>query len=140
MSVKKNYNIINLIDYEYDEEEIYNYIKYIQKEVNNKKFSIVFCDNKYIQELNNEFRQINKPTDVLSFEENLDDYLGDVIISIEKMKEQAKEYNHSEKRELYFLITHGFLHLNGYDHKTKDEEKEMFFLQNKLLENYNITR
>ena len=140
MSVKKNYNIINLIDYEYDEEEIDNYIKYIQKEINDKNFSIVFCDNKYIQELNNEFRQINKPTDVLSFEENLDDYLGDIIISIERMKEQAKEYNHSEKRELYFLITHGFLHLNGYDHKTKEEEKEMFFLQNKLLENYNITR
>ena len=140
MNVKKNYNLINLIDYKYDEEELNNYINYLQNEIKNKKFSLVFCDDEYIQGLNNEFRQINRPTDVLSFEDELNDYLGDIIISIERMKKQAIEYKHSEKRELFFLITHGFLHLNGYDHKTIEEEEVMFSLQEKLLENYNIKR
>ena len=67
--------------------------------------------------------------------------LGDIFISIPKMQEQAREYGHSEKRELSFLVVHGLLHLLGYDHmKSKEDEKIMFDLQDEILESLNILR
>ncbi len=134
-------NIINDYEYEINEEEINNYIIFLKKELNKKEdLSLVFVDNDYIKELNNNFRQIDKETDVLTFVEDLDHYLGDIIISYPKLIEQAKEYNHSKKRELFFLITHGFLHLLGYDHLNKEEEKIMFSKQEELLNKYDIRR
>ncbi len=134
-------NIINDFDYDINIEEINEYVTFLKKELNKKKdLSIVFVDNNYIKELNKEFRQIDKETDVLTFPEDLDHYLGDIIISYPKLVEQAKEYQHSKKRELYFLITHGFLHLLGYDHLTEEEEKLMFSKQEELLNKYNIRR
>jgi probable rRNA maturation factor len=92
------------------------------------------------------YRQINRPTNVLSFpmEESILDetrfikckthsMLGDIIISIPKTKEQAKEYGHSFEREISFLTVHGFLHLIGYDHQTEKEEKIMFKKQEEVL-------
>ena len=95
-----------------------------------------------MHELNYEFREKDYPTDVLTFcdLDEEEQYLGDIIINIDKVIEQAQEYHHSEKRELLFLITHGFLHLLGYDHHTPSEEEEMFGLQEKLLQGYNIKR
>ncbi len=134
-------NIINDFDYDINIEEINEYVTFLKKELNKKKdLSIVFVDNNYIKDLNKEFRQIDKETDVLTFPEDLDHYLGDIIISYPKLVEQAKEYQHSKKRELYFLITHGFLHLLGYDHLTEEEEKLMFSKQEELLNKYNIRR
>ncbi len=134
-------NIINDFEYDINEEEINEYINFLKKELNRKeKFSLVFVDNNYIKDLNKEFRQIDKVTDVLTFPENTDYYLGDVIIAYPRLIEQAKEYNHSNKRELYFLITHGFLHLLGYDHLNEEEEKVMFKKQEELLNKYNIRR
>ncbi len=134
-------NIINDFEYDINEEEINEYINFLKKELNRKeKFSLVFVDNNYIKDLNKEFRQIDKVTDVLTFPENTDYYLGDVIIAYPRLIEQAKEYNHSNKRELYFLITHGFLHLLGYDHLNEEEEKVMFKKQDELLNKYNIRR
>ncbi len=134
-------NIINDFEYNINIEEINEYITFLKKELNKKKdLSIVFVDNNYIKDLNKEFRQIDKETDVLTFPEDLDHYLGDIIISYPKLVEQANEYKHSEKRELYFLITHGFLHLLGYDHLTEEEEKIMFHKQEELLNKYNIRR
>ena len=103
-------------------------------------FSVVIIDNERIHEINKEYRGIDRPTDVISFalEEN-EEYevkerlLGDIYISIDKVYEQAKEYNHSVKRELFFLVTHGFLHLLGYDHMNEKDEKEMFALQDDIL-------
>lgn len=110
--------------------------------------SVIFVDNDEIKRINKEYRHIDKVTDVISFalEDNNeqiigDRILGDIYISIPRMEEQAKEYGHSEKRELSFLCCHGLLHLLGYDHvNNAEEEKVMFDLQDKILESLNIVR
>ena len=110
--------------------------------------SVIFVDNKEIQKINKEYRNLDKVTDVISFalEDNNEEIigeriLGDIYISIDKMKEQASEYGHSEKRELSFLCCHGLLHLLGYDHvKSKEEEKVMFDLQDEILSSLDIVR
>lgn len=122
---------------------------------------VSIVDDETIQQLNKEYRGVDQPTDVLSFAltEVIDDldfdttirqhseifdtlpiHLGDVIISIETAQQQAKEYSHSLERELAFLVVHGFLHLNGYDHQTTEEEKEMFALQEEVLNDYGLQR
>ena len=91
---------------------------------------------------------MDRPTDVISFALEDDDtfistdvrVLGDIYISIDKAKEQAESYGHSLKRELSFLTIHGILHLLGYDHMTNEEEKEMFNLQEMILNEYGIKR
>lgn len=115
--------------------------------VNNAIFSIIFVTPEEIQKLNSEYRKIDRVTDVISFaleddEDKILDLriLGDIYICIDKMLEQAKEYGHSNKRELSFLTVHGLLHLLGYDHQTEEEEKEMFGLQDKILEEEKIVR
>ncbi len=134
-------NLIENVSFEYDVSKIQKYCDYLNQQLDNsKEYSIVAMNNEQIHALNLEFRGVDRPTDVLSFEEHLDDYLGDILISIEKAHDQAREYEHSYERELLFLITHGFLHLNGYDHQTAQEEEVMFTLQRKLLENYGIDR
>ncbi|MDP4137699.1 MAG: rRNA maturation RNase YbeY, partial [Bacillota bacterium] len=93
------------------------------------------------------------PTDVISFalEEDgegeveiigadMPPVLGDIIISVDKAREQAEEYGHSLMRELGFLTVHGFLHLLGYDHMTEEEEKEMFTKQKEILNRYGLSR
>ena len=122
--------------------------KYEGLEDTELEFSIIIVDNKRIHEINKEYRGIDRPTDVISFalEDSegveLENYriLGDIYISIDKVKEQAKEYGHSEKRELAFLTVHGFLHLLGYDHMKKEEEKIMFGKQEEILNGFGITR
>ncbi len=107
----------------------------------NAIFSIVFIDDEKMQEINKQYRNKDETTDVLSFafEDNEDikynefRVLGDIYISIPKMQAQALEYDNSEKSELAFLVVHGLLHLLGYDHMTDKEEKEMFSLQEALL-------
>ncbi|MFS0861601.1 rRNA maturation RNase YbeY [Fredinandcohnia sp. 179-A 10B2 NHS] len=117
------------------------------------ELSITFVDNDRIQEINREYRDKDQPTDVISFamEElgegeieiigaDLPTVLGDIIISIPRAKEQAEEYGHSFIRELGFLAVHGFLHLLGYDHESKDEEEIMFSKQKEILEAYGLKR
>ena len=98
-----------------------------------KEVSIIFVDSAEIHEMNKNFRNIDRPTDVLSFEEFEDDYLGEIFICEEKVYEQAVSYNHSNEREFAFLLTHGLLHLLGYDHMNPDDEKIMFTKQDELL-------
>ncbi len=108
-----------------------------------------------IQEVNKKYRNINKTTDVLSFplfekeelEEKIknndfiyEDILGDIIISIDKVKEQAIEYNHSFERELSYMVVHGFYHLMGYDHIKEEDKKEMRPKEEKILNKLKITR
>lgn len=113
--------------------------------------SVTLVDNERIRELNKEFREIDRETDVLSFplgDENGFEVdpdtdailLGDIVISLEKAQAQAEEYGHSFKREVAFLITHSLFHLLGYDHITAEEEAEMFAKQEKVLEKLGITR
>ena len=112
------------------------------------EFSVIIVDNKRIHEINKEYRGIDRPTDVISFalEDNeeieFDHYrvLGDIYISIDKVREQAREYGHSEKRELAFLTVHGLLHLLGYDHMKPEDEKVMFARQEEILNGFGITR
>ncbi|KGX88912.1 rRNA maturation RNase YbeY [Pontibacillus litoralis] len=115
--------------------------------------SVTFVDNKEIQIINRNYRQKDEPTDVISFAmqeqeegeipiigEELPVLLGDIVISVDRAKEQAKEYEHSLDRELGFLALHGFLHLLGYDHITEDEEKEMFTRQEEILYEFGLER
>ena len=145
------FEIINDTDNEVLElEKLNSYIDYVVKELELEKceFNIIIIDNERIHEINNMYRGVDRETDVISFalEDNMDveykDFrlLGDIYISIEKCYQQAEEYGHSREREICFLATHGILHLLGYDHMEPDDEKEMFDLQNKLLDGYNIKR
>lgn len=115
--------------------------------------SISFVDKERIRTLNREYRGRDMPTDVLSFALNeqgegelqvhvddLPNVLGDVIISVDHIYEQAKEYGHSFERELGFLTVHGLLHLLGYDHNDEAEEREMFSKQEDILRAYGLTR
>jgi probable rRNA maturation factor len=142
------------INDEYGYKENYDYlndvIKYALEEekVDNAIFSIIFTDEEKIQELNRDYRKIDRVTDVISFafEDEPDiiykdfRFLGEIYICIPRMQEQAKMYGHSEKRELSFLTVHGILHLLGYDHMTKEEEKIMFGKQELILDGANIKR
>lgn len=99
--------------------------------------SLTFTDNATIQHLNFQYREIDRPTDVLSFPQDMINFLlGDIIVSIEKAQLQADEKGHSLEYELALLVAHGFLHLLGYDHAEEDEEKVMFALQQKLLDEF----
>ena len=110
--------------------------------------SVVFVDINEIRDINKTYRNIDKVTDVISFalEDNDEEIIGerivgDIFISIPRMKEQARVYGHSEKRELSFLCCHGLLHLLGYDHvNNKEEERIMFDLQDEILSYLNIER
>jgi probable rRNA maturation factor len=106
----------------------------------------IFVDNARIRQLNAEYRGKDDATDVLTFA-SVDDgilgarrNLGDVFISIDKMIEQSYEYGHGEVREMAFLAVHGFLHLLGYDHLDEAGEKEMFALQEAILNAKDIRR
>ena len=130
-------------------DELNDYIEYLFNYMNIKDsvISIIIVDNDYIHKINKEYRGIDRETDVISFAleegETIDEpikTLGDIYISIDKVYEQAKEYGHSIKRELFFLVTHGFLHLLGYDHMNKEDEEKMFSLQEKILDSYGVKR
>lgn len=111
-------------------------------------FTIIFVTPEEIHELNKQYRGVDRVTDVISFaledahDVSLSDVrvLGDIYICIDRMKEQALEYGHSETRELSFLTVHGLLHLLGYDHQTKEDEEVMFGIQRKILSDLNINR
>lgn len=111
--------------------------------------SVVFMNNEQIQAINKQYRNIDKPTDVISFalmdtDDIIEDIeiptLGDIFISIDKAKMQADDYGHSLQREMGFLACHGLLHLLGYDHMTKEEEDLMFQKQDEILNNLKLHR
>lgn len=128
-------------------ENLLNFI--VEKEnLNNCIFNIIIVDNEYIHKINKEYRGIDRPTDVISFalEDNTDfiepefRVLGDIYISIDKVKEQSELYSHSFLRELSFLTVHGLLHLLGYDHMNEEDEKVMFSRQDEILNEFGITK
>lgn len=123
--------------------------------------ALTFVNNETIHELNKEYRGIDRPTDVLSFAMNesvdeepeilyeleegqslndIPDVLGDIIISVERAKEQSEEYGHSLEREIGFLFVHGFLHLLGYDHQDEASEAEMMGKQEAVLSQVGLVR
>lgn len=130
----------------------------------NKEMAVTFVTNERSHELNLAYRDTDRPTDVISLEykpdvpfsfdeedlednpelaemlDEFDSYIGELFISIDKAREQAADYGHSFEREMGFLAVHGFLHINGYDHYTPEEEKEMFTLQEEILTAYGLKR
>lgn len=113
--------------------------------------SITLTDNEHIHALNKQYRKIDRPTDVLSFALNEGEepeieggapvnVLGDIVISVEKAIEQAKEYGHSTKREIAFLTVHGMLHLLGYDHMEEADRAEMRKEEDFVMEKLGISR
>jgi len=137
-------------------ENVDEYFKTIKKvlkkglemlDISNVEFNIIVVDNNYIHELNKNYRGIDSETDVISFALEDDKtfnpkkrVLGDIYISIDRVYSQANDYGHSILREFAFLSVHGMLHLLGYDHMNPNDEKEMFDLQEKILESSGITR
>lgn len=107
--------------------------------------NITFVGEKKIRQLNKEFRQVDKVTDVLSFplfeaDEQKQGDIGDIVICTKRANEQARQYGHSELRELCFLSLHGLLHVLGYDHIQKQDEEVMFSLQDKILKKAQMER
>lgn len=122
--------------------------------------SLTFTDDEGIRELNRKFRGVDKPTDVLSFPmreagpdeppiirdeddpeaAEIDEPIGDIVISLPRALAQAAEYGHSPEREIGFLFVHGFLHLLGYDHDTAERERDMFERQERVLAKAGLTR
>ncbi len=118
---------------------------------------VTLTNPKTIQEINEQYRNIDKPTDVLSFpmfeKEELDailarptpniqlqEVLGDIVISIQRVEEQAKEYGHSFERELAYMVVHGFYHIRGYDHMVQEEKEQMREKEENVLSKLEITR
>lgn len=95
--------------------------------------TIVLIDDTHMHSMNLMYRNIDNSTDVLTFLSDEEEYLGDVFINVDRLTQQANDYGHSLKREFCFLVAHGALHLLGYDHLTKEEEKVMFSLQEEVL-------
>ena len=108
------------------------------------QLSVIFVNPDQIHTINKDYRGIDRATDVISFalqdDGQMDLFegqmyeLGDIFINVQAIREQAKEYGHSIRREACFLFCHGLLHLMGYDHMTKEEETEMFHLQDVILD------
>ena len=117
----------------------------------NGEVSVTLTNNDYIHQLNRKYRQIDRPTDVLSFALNESEepdiengpdinVLGDIILSVERAEEQAADYGHSLRREIAFLTVHGMLHLLGYDHMEEADRLEMEKEQRYVMEQLGISR
>ncbi|GAB2024780.1 rRNA maturation RNase YbeY [Lactovum odontotermitis] len=126
-----------------------------------KEMSVTFVENARSREINKELRDTDAPTDVISLEykpdadfyfdddeeadvqellEELDPFIGELFINVDRAAEQAADYGHSIEREYGWLCVHGFLHINGYDHYTPEDEAEMFGLQEEILTAYGLSR
>ncbi len=126
----------------YDTIEYQKIITRVFKKIKSKKiFNIIFVEDDRIQEINKTYRNIDRITDVISFalcddsnlEPELEKELGDIFIDVKQAHRQAEEYGHGISREIAFLAVHGYLHLCGYDHMTKEDEEIMFAKQEEIL-------
>lgn len=105
-----------------------------------KSVSLILVNKEEIQKLNMQYRGLDRKTDVLSFESGEKIYLGEIFICIDKVKSQAEEYGHSLEREFAFLLVHGLLHLQGYDHQNPEDEEKMKKKQEEILNSLNYRR
>ena len=155
--VEVNYKEIDELPKE--EELIKNVVHKVLEEENIREdieVYVTLTNNNEIHKINKEYRNVDRPTDVLSFpmyerdeiyklkkdyeDDEIEKVLGDIIVSIEKVKEQAEEYGHSFERELAYLVTHGCLHILGYDHMVDEEQKVMRNREEEILGKLNIVR
>lgn len=165
MTITIEYEAEKQLDLPYEEiiQDVVNESLDYEKCPYEAEVNVILTDNQAIQEINREHRQIDAPTDVLSFpmvdyeapsdfdhvEDAVEDYfnpetgelmLGDIVISVDKVEEQAEKYGHSQTRELAFLVAHSMLHLCGYDHMEEEERLLMEARQNEILERRGYTR
>jgi len=143
----KNQQKIAKIHQQRIREIIKNIIQYLKVD-ENTEISILFTDDKFIKSLNKKYRGINKSTDVLTF--NLEDgdlkfpevdknkLLGDIVVSVETAQRQANNLNHNLENELMILLTHGLLHLIGYDHEEDRDNKIMQVKENEILDTFDL--
>ena len=134
-------------EYDKDVKEYKTLIRKVLKGYSpNKEFNIIFVNDEYIQTINRDYRNIDRVTDVISFalcddpNNEFENELGDIFIDIDQAIRQASEYGHSIEREVAFLAVHGYLHLCGYDHMTKEDEEIMFKKQDDILNEFGILR
>lgn len=165
MTINFDYETDKRPDTEYEEvvTQVINEAMDYEKCPYEAEVNVLLTDNEGIREINREYRKMDSPTDVLSFPmtdyeapsqfdflENCENdcfnpetgelILGDIVLSVDKIKEQAYNYGHAEKRELAFLVAHSMLHLFGYDHESKEEAAVMEAKQNEILNKLNIRR
>ncbi|MGL6119345.1 MAG: rRNA maturation RNase YbeY [Fusobacteriaceae bacterium] len=144
----KNY-VVKVLEYELEKNKKEN--KSQEKNQEKEKpfyLSVAFVDNKIIREVNRVYRGKDSVTDVISFAyhetEDYDvgpyDTLGDILISVEQVKAQAIKYEHTFEREFYYILTHGLLHLLGYDHMIEDEKKIMREKEEEILKKFGVAR
>ncbi len=133
-------NEYNDMDFKKIFKKIARIASFDQKVFRKRLLNILVTNNDTIHEYNLKYRDIDKETDVLSFPSDEKGELGDIIISYDRVISQAKEYGHSEAREIGFLMCHGMLHCLGYDHIEKADEEIMFSLQEKILDKAGLKR
>ena len=147
-----NVIIENKTNIEFKYEELYQQIAKVGLEIlgieGDSEINVMIVDNDEIQKISKEYKDKDKPTDVLSFPNDFEalrdiigyNMIGDIFISHEKITEQAKEYGHSEKREWCYLFAHGLLHICGFDHIDPEEEKEMNGLAYQIMDAIGVSR
>lgn len=144
---------INKLEEFFDEQKITEFSDFIVKDEYGEEYdknsyylSMLVTDNKVIKKINKDYRNKDVATDVISFAYNETEnigpvnIIGDIVISIEKVKEQAKEYGHSEEREFYYVLCHGILHLLGYDRIEENDKEIMRKREEEILEKFNYKR
>lgn len=128
-------------------EEAVRHVLVSENVSDNTMLTIVLATNTYVQEMNQKYRGVDAPTDVLSFPasplppeiaEEEESYLGDIIISLPYVAQRAQEENHSLHDDLTLMVVHGTLHLLGYDHDTPDSQKSMWAVQDKILKSLGV--
>ena len=141
-----DYNFIYQVELDYKEKELSKFLDFALKKLPEKdkdvvhrasELTIVFVDKDKIQELNNQFRGKDKPTDILSFSAIEEGSLGELVICAEIIEKQAQEHQMSHQEECCYMLIHGVLHLLGYDHEKDDSDaKEMYRLQDSIFNAY----
>ena len=152
LDVDISYDIPKIDDF-FDEDKIKEFVNYILKDEKKEEYdeneyylSILVTTNEEIRKINFEYRNKDMPTDVISFAYNETEnfgeinMLGDIVISIDRVKEQSSEYGHSDKREFYYVLCHGMLQLLGYDHIDPDDKVVMRKREEEILAAFNYER
>jgi len=136
---------INIIN-QFDDKDYSNVIHLVTTKaanllnLNNKEMNVILVSDEKIKELNNQYREKDYITDVLTFPDGYLNNLGDIFIALQRCELQANELGHSFDRELGFLTVHGLLHTIGYDHQNPEEETNMVAMQNNILNKAKLYR
>lgn len=137
----QNYFTINNAEISINDDSWLNHAdlkEWLSKVINDEEFSVLLTNDTHIQVLNRDFRNKNKPTNVLSFPDGEDGYLGDIAISLETIVKEAKEQDKNFYHHFIHMVVHGLLHLKGHDHEDDSEAEEMESLEIEILADMGI--